>query len=395
MPIKQLPLGDQSFNEIIDRDFLYADKTRCVYELLKSDENLYFLSRPRRFGKTLLLDAVKELFTGGRKRFENLWIGRSDYDFPIRPVLSLSFSMSSNPPDILKANLLNDLEKVAENYRLEVEGASPSAYFGNLIKAMSGRSKTEVVVLIDEYDAPVTRNMGRSMGVAQENAKIIHDFLGTLISLRDRVGLALITGITRYGLSTVELGPGALADISLDPRFALLCGFTAEELESLLADQMEAALPKLKKANRITLSTDLNGLIETMLRWYGGYSWDGKSRISNPFAILRFLYFNSFENYWHQSGQPTHLAALIKAEPMNFLTPYLGPYNIETLRKSDLNHIQPSPALFHSGYLTIDEITRAPDDNHNSNTFIDQYLLKIPNIDSEYFFDDFLKSSLF
>ncbi|MDR2142382.1 MAG: AAA family ATPase, partial [Deltaproteobacteria bacterium] len=246
MTLKELPLGNQSFARIIDDNLLYADKTRYVYNLVTSKERNYFLSRPRRFGKTLLLSVLEELFTGHRERFQGLWIDGSDYDFPRFPVLRLSLSLESGSPEIFQQNLINRLKDNAQAAKLRqvIEARTPAAYFEKLIKALSEEANSEIAVLIDEYDAPVTRNLDNSK-IAKANAKILHDFFANLKDdkVSPCVGFTLVTGITRYALTSMDSGPNHLKDISLNPKFAGLCGFTLEEFDSIFADWLAASLP--------------------------------------------------------------------------------------------------------------------------------------------------------
>jgi hypothetical protein len=157
MEFKQFPLGNQSFDKIIDENLVYADKTKYIYDLLKSTKNNYFLSRPRRFGKTLLLSTIHELFTGNSERFKDLWIGGSDYDFPKLPVIQLSMTMNSTSPKLLQETMLSRLKSIAKRNNLDVDRNDTNEYFSGLIQAVSDLSKSKVVVLIDEYDAPVNR----------------------------------------------------------------------------------------------------------------------------------------------------------------------------------------------------------------------------------------------
>ncbi|MDR2141549.1 MAG: AAA family ATPase [Deltaproteobacteria bacterium] len=279
MTLKELPGEDQTFAGIIDDNLLYADKTRYIYELLRgSKKKSYFLSRPRRFGKTLLLFTLRELFSGNRERFKGLWIDRSDYDFPRVPVIFLSLSQESESPAILKANLLGDLKGIAGRANLthKVEGITPGAYFGNLIQSFSEESKSEIAVLIDEYDAPVTRNMA-NMVVAQANADILHDFFATLKKpeIMDRVRFTFITGITRYALTSMDSGPNQLDDISMDPKYAGLCGFTLAEFDSLFADRLESTLDNCKKTGQMKSTDTVEDLRAKIFRWYDGYNWGG------------------------------------------------------------------------------------------------------------------------
>jgi hypothetical protein len=169
MTLKKFPLGDQGFAEIIGQKLLYADKTKYIHALIESQEKNFFLSRPRRFGKTLLLDTIMELFSGERDRFKGLWVDsspESKYAFPRHPVISLSLSLEADDPRILKEHIVSKLEIIAEEANLLVKGTSPGQYLGNLVRALKEDSKANVVILIDEYDAPVTRNM-RDQGPAK------------------------------------------------------------------------------------------------------------------------------------------------------------------------------------------------------------------------------------
>jgi hypothetical protein len=291
MPPKELPLDDLNFSDIIGQNLLYADKTRYIYDLLKGPKKSFFLSRPRRFGKTLLLRTINELFAGNPELFKDLWIGRSDYTFPEHPVLSLSLSMSSANPEILKTNLLSDLRSIAQGAHVteKVIGDSPDIYFGNLIRALSEDPKTKtatknkVVLLIDEYDAPVTRNMA-NLVVAEANAEILRDFFAALKkpNVSPYIRFTLVTGITRYALTSMDSSANHLNDISLEPEYAGLCGFTLEEFDALFADRLEAALSSLKDKGAMEPDANVDDLKSEILHWYDGYNWGGQARVLNP-----------------------------------------------------------------------------------------------------------------
>jgi uncharacterized membrane-anchored protein YjiN (DUF445 family) len=390
MTTKKLPLGNQTFAEIIDKNLLYADKTRFIYELLESSEKNYFLSRPRRFGKTLLLHTISELFTGNRKRFKGLWIDQSNFTFPKHPVLFLSLSQESASPEILQKNILNDLNIIAKQAKLEITGETPGTYLGNLILALSEQSKAEVAVLIDEYDAPVTRHMA-NQELAKANAVILHDFFAILKKpyVAPNIRFTLVTGITRYALTSMDSGANHLVDISLDPNYAGLCGFTLEEFETIFVDRMEQTLSVLKDTGKIHPSSSLEDLKAEIYRWYDGYNWGSKTRVLNPFSILNFFRNNKFDSYWIQSGRPGHLTALIQANPQDFLEPKLESYTSEEIRKSELTRLQPVPVLFHCGYLTVNSITNSSQLLEETLKFedVDSYTFRFPNheVSSSYY----------
>ncbi|MDR1872314.1 MAG: AAA family ATPase [Deltaproteobacteria bacterium] len=393
--LKGLPLGNQTFAKIIDQNLVYADKTKLIYFLVTSTERNYFLSRPRRFGKTLLLSTLDELFNGERARFQNLWIGQSDYDFPKIPVIHLSLSMEAQSTQSFKNDLMAKLKVIADLEKLKVREASLAVYFGFLIKALSHqRDNSKVAVLIDEYDAPVTRAMGDE-AMATANAKVLHDFFAILKDpmVAPCVRFTLVTGVTRYALNSIDSGPNHLNDISLDPKYAGLCGFTLAEFDALFADRLGDTLSKLKKNGQIESSVSQEVLRKKIFNWYDGYDWGDGTRVLNPYSILKFFESNNFDSHWIQSGRPGHLTALIRKKPLDFLFPKLESYLSTEVRKSELTQLQAVPVLFHSGYLTIDKVTKVQVENPltKEKELVSSYSFRLPNfeVSSAYYRDCF------
>jgi hypothetical protein len=256
----------------------------------------------------------------------------------------------------LKDGLVNDLSKIAIKADLKLENAAPSAYFLDLINSLFETYKSKVVVLIDEYDFPVTTNMDNQK-LARANAKVLHNFF-SILKKTTAIRFTLVTGITRYALTSMDSGPNHLNDISLDGRYAGICGFTTEEFEPLFADRLEATLVGLKEIGEMDPSDTVENLKEEIHTWYDGYNWGGKTRVLNPYSVLNFFDNKSFSNYWFQSSRPSHLTALMQKKTLNFLDPVKKSYLSEDLRKSDLNNLNPVAVLFHSGYLTLDAIKK-------------------------------------
>ncbi|MDR2198243.1 MAG: AAA family ATPase [Deltaproteobacteria bacterium] len=382
--MKELPVADLTFPKIIDQNLLYADKTRYIYDLLKGPKKDFFLSRPRRFGKTLLLYTLNELFTGNRGRFKGLWIDESDYNFPRLPVIFFSLSMDSSDPETLKKNIIAKLKRISEDYDIKLKSDSPDIFLGNLIRAIHKKSKTEVVVLIDEYDAPVTRNMAYPK-IAQANAEVLHTFFASMkdVDVLPLIRFSFVTGITRYALTSMDSGPNHLADISLNPQYAGICGFTMDEFESLFSDRLETTLASLKDSHNMKPTDTKEDLKDAILRWYDGYNWGGRMRVLNPYSILNFFSEKSFNNYWIQSGQPRHLTAMIRAKPEDFIEPKLRSFLSTELRKSDLNQLSAVPVLFHSGYLTVDKVIQVEIETMDTkkSEIIDSYTFRLPNLE--------------
>jgi hypothetical protein len=329
---------------------------------------------------------LEELFSGNRERFKGLWIDESDYTFPRRPVLSLSLSLESGSPEIFQLNLINRLKDIAQAAKLRqvIKAPTPAAYFEKLIKALSQEANSEIAVLIDEYDAPVTRNLDNSK-IAKANANILHDFFAILKDLKVSpcVGFTLVTGITRHALTSMDSGPNHLKDISLNPKFAGLCGFTLEEFDSIFADWLAASLPILKETGEIEPNVTERDLREKILSWYDGYNWGGETRVLNPFSILNFFADHKFDSYWILSGRPAHLTALIKKRPLDFLENKLRSYISKDLRKTSLTTLGAIPVLFHSGYLTVDTIKKEPKNplDPKNTQQVERYYFRHPNFE--------------
>ena len=360
--MKQLPFGEFTFSEIITENKLYADKTGYIYDLLKGEEGKsFFLSRPRRFGKTLLIHTLKDLFLGNHQYFNGLLIDKLGYDFPKYPVILLSFFYSAETSEELKIALTDNLNEIAGYYNIVIDEKIkniPDLYFRALIVALSKKADSRVVVLVDEYDAPVTKNMG-NLDLAQANAKILSDFFSVLKrpGVSERLRFTFVTGITRYALTSMDSGPNHLYDLSLEPKYAGICGFTLEEFDLLFADRMEGLLPKVISLGGLPSGASLADLKSKIFEWYDGYNWGGDTRVLNPYSLIYFFNKAIFSNYWIKSGRPGHLTALIKERPFDFLAPRLNDYTSETIIKSTMTQLQPVPVLFHSGYLTLDNIS--------------------------------------
>ncbi|MDR2198365.1 MAG: AAA family ATPase [Deltaproteobacteria bacterium] len=273
MTVKELPLGNQSFAELINLNRLYSDKTGYILSLLESAERNYFLSRLRRFGKTLLLHTMKEILTGNRGLFKGLLIDESGYDFPRHPVLFLSLSTRSNRTKTLSGNLMDMLEKIANKAELNVKGLTPDRYFGTIIESLSEKHRSQAAAFINEYDHPVARHMANRK-LAEANAGALHDFFAILKESKTapRVRFTFVTGLTRQALASMDFRPNHLNYTSLDPLYAGIRWFTLDEFYSLISNRMEDALTSLKKKGAMFPTDDVSELKAEILRWDVGKS---------------------------------------------------------------------------------------------------------------------------
>jgi hypothetical protein len=384
--MKRLPLGELTFREIIEGDYLYVDKTRYIHNLLKSKlVNQYFLSRPGRFGKTLLLDTIKTVFTDGVESFKDLWIGRTEYAFERCPVISLDLSaMNSDSPERLRDSLMSALVRNAKAENLVLSGGGIKLCFISLIRGLSEKYKSNAVVLVDEYDSPILTNLD-AHDLAEKNRDVLCDIFKILktAEVNAHLRFALITGRDGFALNSMYSAVNHLVDISMKPEFDGICGFTADELETNFTDRMEHTLTKLKEKDEIDSSANANDLKDQIYYRYGGYGWSGETepRILNTYSILKFFENCHFDNYWFQAGPPSGLTTMMRQYRASFVEPDLEYCGRHRLMMSALDSREPFPFLFHSGHLTIDKIIIDLDrtSSFTVNNEMDRYVLKFPN----------------
>jgi Predicted AAA-ATPase/PD-(D/E)XK nuclease superfamily len=340
--MKNLPIGIQAFSELIRRNCIYVDKTPLIHQLTTTGK-YYFLSRPRRFGKSLLVSTMKELYAGNKALFEGLWI-ESNWDWSKKnPVLHFSFDTMGYVEDGLLPILKIDMQSKAALFDVEIEKTDLKGMFQELIEKVSEKYG-KVVLLVDEYDKPILDYLETStMSSAKENRDILREFYGVLKNADGQLELVFITGISKFSKVSIFSHLNNLDDITLNKKYATLTGYTKEELTEYFGEHLEDT------AQNLGVSKDK--LLQEMAIWYNGYSWDGVHRVYNPFGTLMFFTNQRFQNFWFATGSPRFLIDQMKR---------LEVFNIEninvnnaTLDKFDLDNIELVPLLFQTGYLTV------------------------------------------
>ena len=369
--VRKLPLGIQSFRKIVESNCVYVDKTQFIYELINS-ESYYFLSRPRRFGKSLLLDTLAEVFNGGKELFKGLWIYDSGYSFEEHPVLRIDMSNIANEtPETLKNELMIVLGRRAIQEGLSIDVETPSAMFKTLIEELCSKYSQRVVVLIDEYDKPVLDNL-HDLGIAEANRNVIRGFYGVLKSMDPYLRFTFITGITKFTKTSIFSGLNNLYDITLDKKYATICGVTIEDLGKCFSEHIEGLAP-LEYFRRYS---SINAGI---LAWYDGYSWDGESRVINPYSLLSFFTRKEFSGFWYASGTPKFLVDIIKNDPSVYTNLKNFKMTELMLDSSDIDDIDAELLMFQTGYLTVKE------KKHTGDEYV--YILDMPNNEVRKAFD--------
>jgi hypothetical protein len=351
--MRKLPSHGQDFVTIRKENLLYVDKTEYVYKLIRS-MGCYFLSRPRRFGKSLLLGAMTEALKGNRELFEGLWLGSSDYDFKKYPVVKLTMTGSSDTSERLEATIMEELRAAAVSNGQVLEGGTPDLALKRLVRDLNHSTGDRVAVLIDEYDEPIRSNISE-IRQAKINRQALCLFYNSLKTLADdgQLRLLFVTGETKLVQDSILSGFNFLGDLTLNRNYNGVCGFTCEEFDAYFADYLPGVLDFNQTKGFMAASATVEDLRVQILDYYGGYSWDGKGRILNPLSLIKFIQHKKLLPYWLDSGISNFLSKVI----FKYLERYVR-YSNNTLNISDLNvdvaRFDLTPLLFQTGYLTID-----------------------------------------
>ncbi len=334
--MKKLPIGIQTFSEIRSDNYLYIDKTEEAYSLLNKYKYV-FLSRPRRFGKSLFLDTLKNIFEGNKELFKGLYI-YDKYDFKDKyPVIKISFSGELFTKDGLQQAismiLRSNYEQVGITYPDNTNSPSSFAY---LIRKTYEKYNKKVVILIDEYDKPILDNINKKEMLTHAQEKI-KSFYSVMKDCDTYIRFVFLTGVSKFSKISIFSGLNNIEDISLNPDYGNICGYTQHNVEHDFRKHLQ----------------DVN--LEKLKNWYNGYNFL-KDKVYNPFDILLFIRNKfAYKNYWFETGTPTFLIKLIKEK--NYYLPDLENLIIgeDLLQSFDIENIRLEVLLYQTGYLTIEE----------------------------------------
>lgn len=370
---RELPIGIQTFEKIRKERYLYVDKTAWVWKMVSSSTP-YFLSRPRRFGKSLLVSTLEAYFEGKKELFEGLAIEQMETQWIKYPVLHLDLNAKryDTPADLI-AMLNQHLEKWELIYGDEKKDRSPEERFGYIIEQAYRKSGKEVAVLVDEYDKPLLQAMNNE-SLFDDYRATLKAFYGVLKSLDRYLRFVFLTGVTKFAQVSVFSDLNQLQDISLWPDYSALCGITREEL----IRNFQPELTELGNRNRLTLEDT----IQKMTALYDGYHFcEYTEGIFNPFSVLNAFKSKKFDSYWFQTGTPTFLVELLKKSNYD-LRVLIDGVEASAMSFSEYRAEanNPIPLIYQSGYLTIKDY----------NEEFKNYLLEFPNDEVKYGFLNFL-----
>jgi len=336
MQRKKLPIGIQTFREIREENHYYVDKTAFALQLIDQGKH-YFLSRPRRFGKSLFLDTLKELFEGNQELFAGLY-AEHNWDWSVKyPVIRLSFGAGVvKDQHVLQELVGQQLSKLEQQSGFVPHFSHSGRRLQDLIQHLQARYGQRVVVLIDEYDKPILDNL-REPDLAREMREALRSLYSVLKDNDAYLKFVFITGVSKFSKVSLFSGLNNLKDITVDKRFSALCGYTEHDLDRVFA-------PELPGQDRAQIQ-----------RWYNGYNWSGES-VYNPFDLLLYFDCQEFRSFWFETGSPTFLVEFLAQK--KWFTPELMRLeaNAALLSRFDVDDIEPEALLWQTGYLTFHKI---------------------------------------
>jgi len=341
---KLLPIGIQTFSKIRESDFYYVDKTALALQLIRLG-SCYFLSRPRRFGKSLFLDTLRAIFEGEEEHFRGLTI-HDQWDWAVKyPVIRLSFG-----DGVMRDR--NDLDRNIEDWLITVASDFGHTYatvtrrkrFGEIIRVAHEKTGQRVVILVDEYDKPILDRIEQP-DLAADIREGLRDFYSAIKDSDAHVRFVFITGVTKFSKVSLFSGLNNLKDITIDPRYSAICGYTDEDVETVFA-------PELDGLDR-----------EEIRRWYNGYNWTGQA-VFNPYDLLLLFDTRKFGPYWFETGTPTFLVKLLADRKAD--VPEIGRMHAsaDLLSTFDVGNIPTEALMFQAGYLTLGTPEILGDEEH-------------------------------
>jgi Predicted AAA-ATPase/PD-(D/E)XK nuclease superfamily len=370
--LKRLPVDISTFSELRRSGYVYVDKTEYAYKMITGGRR-FFLSRPRRFGKSLLVSTLKEILTAQNKQlFDDLWINKSDYHWQEYGIINLDFSkLSIATLDNLENGLQHTLIKIAEFYAIDVNISNYSiTLLDDLVDALY-KKFGRVAILVDEYDSPILKTL-HDEELAKKVRDKIQQFFTTIKGLDEQIQFVFITGVSSFAKAGLFSGINNLQILTLNKQFAEICGYTDQEVDQYFTEHMHT----WAKQEDIPYEK----LRQQIKTWYNGYHFGNRvTAVYNPFSIMNALHIQEFKNFWFQSGTPTFLVEILKKECVQF-----DPEKLETTENAlgifNVGNIPLIPLMFQSGYLTI--VDYDPE--------IEIYKLDYPNLEVKKSFQKYL-----
>jgi hypothetical protein len=379
-----LKLGISSFREIIENNILYIDKTEFISKLLSKYSKSFLLCRPKGFGKSLLLSTIENIFKGNKFLFNGLAIDKVNYKFEEYPIFKCDMSeLRSDNVDFFRNGIISLIKRCADNYEISIKNSDDNMadLFSQLIDYMAIKYKKQPIILIDEYDTPITENIIQKLPFNDIN-NILATFYSNINNLRKKgkIHFTFYASISNLAKKSTFLGANEAVNLSLIPEFANICGFTSEEIKKIFSIDITKLLKKIKSRKKGVKCETRQELYDIIISKYGGYSWDGYSNLCNPYFILNCFIKSNIINLWLHTDQKNFMIDLIKKENIQFDINGEIKMTRSLVEALSSNNPRIIPLLFHYGYLSLA--------NNDKNLI---YTLKIPNESAKSALEDLLR----
>lgn len=344
---KIYPIGIQNFEKIRRDGYFYIDKTALIYQMAKTG-SYFFLSRPRRFGKSLLVSTLEAYFEGKRELFEGLAIEKLEKDWIKHPILHIDLNTEKYESLENLENILNDtLYKWEKVYGTEPSETSLPLRFKGIIRRAYEQTGNRVAIFVDEYDKPMLQAIGNE-ALQKAFRDTLQAFYGAIKTMDGCIKFAFLTGVTKFGKVSVFSALNNLIDLSMDERYAAICGMTEEEIHTNLGKELFELADKLKMS--------YEEVCRELKTCYDGYHFvENSVGIYNPFSVLNTFFKMKFGSYWFETGTPTYLVELLKSHHYDLHCMAEVETDAEILNSVDSASTNPIPVIYQSGYLTIKE----------------------------------------
>jgi len=350
-PLQNLPIGIQSFPIFREDGYLYVDKTQHLFRLMTTGKS-YFLSRPRRFGKSLMISTLECIFKGRKELFENTWILNSpeaaSYNWKEYPVIRLDMGeISRSSKDNLEGGLLKKLLSIACDYGVTLPEPliDSASALSSLIEGLVKLKNLRVAILVDEYDKPILDNI-LDLKKADEIREVLRTFYTIFKSQDENIHFLMLTGVTKFTKVSIFSGLNNPDDLTLTDMNSDLLGYTQAELENNF-------MPFIKNL-AIKLESNVQEQLEQIKTWYNGYCFSAEGTpVYNPFSVLKLFQHGSYQAHWFEAGTPTFLMHLLKTEQFNLAKLNQLQVGADALSMSDINKMELVALLYQTGYLTI------------------------------------------
>ena len=342
--MKPLTTSVYTFSDLIAGGYLYVDKTQYIYELVRELKGQYFLARPRRFGKSLLISTLKSIFLGQRELFNGLYIADADYDWQTHPIIHLDLGTATAQTAVgLEEALCYAIDRNAKTLNIKLTQKRASGRFHELIDNLANRDG-KVVILVDEYDKPLLGHLEKP--TAPEIQRILKEFYAVIKTTEAQQRFVLMTGVSKFSKVSIFSDLNNLTDLTMRHSTATLLGYTQSELEENFPEYI-AALGN-------ELGEDRKEVLANLRDWYNGYRFEEKSEtVYNPVSLMSCFQELKFKNYWFETGTPTFLVELLKRRPLN-MDDLTVPESAFAAYEPE--HLEPLPLLVQTGYLTIKNV---------------------------------------